>query len=166
MTSDTGFVAYLWPGQPLVSGFILWLSSSFSPCLPLSQLGVVSQDSGIGLQDMVEHMEAVRTAHIWALLKRAGIWKAQVLVGAHEGQQLHLEGADLFGVSHRTERLVQILPAALQKFMENSLVCVFLVANGAEPFKRIGAEKISQFWPLNPKKKKGAEKFYSQCRDA
>lgn len=96
-------VVYLWPGQSLVSGFFLWFSSSFSLTLPLSQLGVVSQDSRVGLQDVVEDMQAVRTANIWALLQMARLWVIQVLVGPHERQQLHLEGADLFGLSFRIE---------------------------------------------------------------
>lgn len=96
-------VVYLWPGQSLVSGFFLWFSSSFRLTLLLSQLGVVSQDSRVGLQDVVEHMQAICTANIWALLQMARLWVIQVLVGPHERQQLHLKGADLFGLSFRIE---------------------------------------------------------------
>lgn len=66
-------VVYLGPGQSLVSGFVLRLSSSFSLSFLLSQLRIVSQDLGVGLEHVVEHVEAVCAANLWALVHRTAL---------------------------------------------------------------------------------------------
>lgn len=86
----------------------------------------MSQDLGVGLQHMVEHMETVNATNLWAPVHRTDLWVVQVLVGAHESKQFHLYWADLLGHPFRVGGLVQILPARLQQFVENGEVCVFL----------------------------------------
>lgn len=76
-------VDYFWPGESLVSEFILWLGSGFSPTLLLFQLWVMSQYLRISLQYMVKHMEAICTAHMWSLLDRACLRVVQIFIGAH-----------------------------------------------------------------------------------
>lgn len=145
---------YFRPGESLVSEFILWLGSCFSPTLLLFQLWVMSQNPRIGLKYMVKHMEAVCTAHMWSLLERACLREVEIFIGAHEGQQLQLERADLFGLPFMIESLVQILPACLHKFMENWELCVFLGADRAKLLQGIGAKQSSQLWPLRKRKAK------------
>ena len=111
-------VLHLGPGQSLVSGLVLRRSSGFSLSFLLPQQRVVSQDPGVGLQYVVEHVEAVRTADLRAPAQGTGLWVVQVLVGAHQSQQLQLQRADLLCDTFRV-RLVQIPPAGLQKFVEN-----------------------------------------------
>lgn len=107
-------VFYLRSGQPLVSGLVLKLHPAlalgFSFLLP--ELGVVGQDSGVSLQDVVEHVEAVRAQNLGMVLHRAHLRIKQVLVRTHEGQELQLQGADLFSFSFRIRGPVQIFPAA------------------------------------------------------
>lgn len=52
------------------------------------------------------------------------------------------------------ERLVQIPPACLHKFMENWEVCVCLGADRAKLLQGIGAKQSSQLWPLRKRKAK------------
>lgn len=85
--------ADLGPGQSLVSGFVL--QSSSTSALLLSELSVVSEDQGVGLQHVVESVEAVRPANLWALLQGTHLGAVKVLVGAHSSQQLQLQGAAL-----------------------------------------------------------------------
>lgn len=72
---------YLWPGQSLISGFVLQSSSRFS--FLISELSVVGQDLGVGLQYVVENVEAVCATDLWALLQRTHLWVVKVLVGTH-----------------------------------------------------------------------------------
>lgn len=101
---------------------------------------------------MVEHMEAVSTAHMRSLFERTCLWVVQILIGAHEGQQLQLERADLFSLPIRIDGLVQILPASLHKFVENWEGCVFMRTNRAKLLQGVSAEQSSQLWPLNKRK--------------
>lgn len=79
----------------------------------------MSQDLGIGLEHVVQHVDAVRGAHLRALLQRAHLWVVEVFVGAHEGQQLLLERADLLSCPLSIRDLVQTLTAGLEEFVEN-----------------------------------------------
>ena len=63
--------------------------------LPRVEHGVVEQDSGVGLEHVVEHMEAVGAAHLLAGAQRGALRVVEVSVAAHEAQQLRLEGAHL-----------------------------------------------------------------------
>lgn len=86
----------------------------------------MSQDLGVGLQHVVENMEAVNATDLWAPVHRTDLWVVQVFVGAHESKQFHLYWADLLGQPFGVGGLVQTLPACLQQLVENGEVCVFL----------------------------------------
>lgn len=75
---------YLGPGQSLIPGFLLQSTSGFG--LLLSELSVVSQDLGVGLQDVVENVEAERAPNLWALLQRTHLWVVKVLVSPHSSE--------------------------------------------------------------------------------
>lgn len=142
----------------MVSGLVLRLGSSFSPGitsnLPVPQLGVVSQDAGVGLQHVVEDVEAVGAANLGALAERRAVWVVDVSVGAHEGQQLQLEGTGLLWLPLRVGGLVQRLPAGLQDFVEGRETGVFLLADGAELLQGTGAQQGPQFRPLSSGRRK------------
>lgn len=145
-------VFYLGPGQALISGFVQNFSSTFG--LLLSQLRVMSQNLRVGLQHVVEDVEAVRAANLWPHFDGTSLWVVQVPVGAHQSQQLQLHWADVPCRCFRVGRLIQIFPAILQKLVKNGELCVFLGADGAKPLQRAGRQQAAQFWPLNAKKKK------------
>lgn len=145
-------VFYLGSGQPLISGFVQNFSSTFGLLLP--QLRVVSQNLWVGLQHVVEDVEAVRAPNLWPHFHGTSLWVVQVPVGAHQSQQLQLHWADVPCRCFRLGRLIQIFPAILQKFVKNGELCVFLGADGAKPLQRAGRQEAAQFWPLNIKKKK------------
>lgn len=63
---------YLGSGQALVPGLILWLNFDLVPPglvrgLVLPRLGIMTQNAGVGLQHVVECVEAVGTADLLAL---------------------------------------------------------------------------------------------------
>lgn len=145
-------VFYLGPGQPLISGFVQNFSSTFGFLLP--QLRVMSQNMWVGLQHVVEDVEAVRAPNLWPHFHGTGLWVVQVPVGAHQSQQLQLHWADVPCRCFRVGHLIQIFPAILQKFVKDRELCVFLGADGAKPLQRAGRLEAAQFWPLNIKKKK------------
>lgn len=66
----------------------------------------MSEDLGVGLQHVVENVETVRTANLWALLQGTNLGAVKVLVGAHGSQQLQLQGAALLLHPFRTGQLV------------------------------------------------------------
>lgn len=43
----------------------------------------MSEDLGVGLQHVVENVETVRTANLWAQLQGTNLGAVKVLVGAH-----------------------------------------------------------------------------------
>lgn len=131
---------HLGPGQSLVSGFVLWLSSSSVLGLLLPQQRVVGQDSGVGLQHVVENVEAVCAADLWALVHRTHLWEVEVLVGAHQRQQLLLQWADLLRHPLKVGDLVQIPPVALQNPVEHWQVCVSVGADGSKLLQGIGTK--------------------------
>ena len=129
-----GDVLYLGSGQPLVTGLVLWGGSGFS--LTLFQLGVVSQDAGVCLQHVVESMQAVGTADLRALNEGGAFREVEIFIGAHESQQLLLEGADLLP---RRQSLVQRLPAAIQGLVERRGAGILPLANGSKLLQGNGA---------------------------
>lgn len=139
--------ADLGPGQSLVSGLVLQSGSSSAPLI--SELSVVSEDLGVGLQHVVENVEAVRAADLWAPLQGANLGAVKVLVGAHGSQQLQLQGAALLLRPSRTGQLVESLPAALQKLVKSREAGVFLSTNTSILLQRFCHQQSSQLWPLN-----------------
>lgn len=77
-------VFYLGPGQALISGFVQNFSSTFG--LLLSQLRVMSQNLRIGLQHVVEDVQAVRAPNLRPQFYGTSLWVVQVPVGAHQSQ--------------------------------------------------------------------------------
>lgn len=138
---------YLGPGQALIPGFVHNLSSFFGLVLP--QLSVVSQDLRVGLQHVVEDVEAVGAAHLRTPFHGTGLGVAQVPVGAHQSQQVRAHCSDLLRRrGARVGGLVHVFQAVLQELVKNGELCVFLGADGAEPLQRAGRQEIAQLWPL------------------
>lgn len=97
-------LADLGPGQSLVSGLILQRGSASALLIP--ELSVVSEDLGVGLQHVVEKVEAVGTADLRAPRQGTDLGAVKVLVGAHSSQQLQLQGAALLLQPFRAGQLL------------------------------------------------------------
>lgn len=78
-------LSYLRPGEPLIPvviGVGAWLS--------IPPFGVVAEHLGVGLEDMVQGMQAVSVPDLFSVCQSSSFRVEQVPVGIHDTEELSL----------------------------------------------------------------------------
>lgn len=112
----------------------------------------MSQNLRVGLQHVVEDVEAVRAANLRSPCDGTSLGVAQVPVGAHQSQQVRLHRARL--LLRRRAGSAGLFGAVLQELVENGELGVFLGADRREPLQRPGGQQVAQLWPLEFREEK------------
>lgn len=78
-------LSYLRPGEPLIPVVI-----TVSAWLSIPPFGVVAEHLGVGLEDVVQGVQAVRVPDLLSVCQSISFWVEQVLVGIHDTEELSL----------------------------------------------------------------------------